>query len=162
MIENCKPLSKTYLLGAIDDYFFRHRKYSTLESNLKAFRDLEFYYKFKPNEIRTISEDSALQLINNDDDTTHYRRRMFFRKSLSFFNIVQVLIGFQLSVNNAFSEMRLKGIKTLWSQLSGFRGETCLDVSSKFMRIIKLYNIFANFIDKFDIFHKKEAAAIEG
>jgi len=52
MIENCKPLSKAHLLQAIDDYFFRHRKYSTLESSLKAFRDLEFYYTFKPNEIK--------------------------------------------------------------------------------------------------------------
>lgn len=79
----------------------------------------------------------------------------------SFFNIVQVLIRFQLSVNKTFSETRLKTIETLWSQLSGFRDETCLDVSDKFIRIIKLYNIFINFIDKFDIFHRKEAVAID-
>ena len=172
IVDNSEVHMKMYIRQCLDDYFFRHISYSTFESKLRAFRDLEFFYRFKPTELRNFRLKEILNLMKTELDNENFLRRMFFRKFLTFFNVVQVLISYFLRDNELPDEM-LNVIKKLYSRLAGFENEINstnrtnekeekISIQVKLIKIAVLYNIFIKFIKELDIFSRIEVATLAG
>ncbi len=152
IIDDSTLKMKELVQKTVDSFFFQRRSFNSLKHKLDAYRDLEFFYRFKFEEIREIHPDRITLYFEEEQE-----RRNFLRKFKTFFNITLVLINdiVENAENIAPKQkqalfrmyVRLFLLDRIFKSFESERNEDYkLHTENKFIQIICVFNIFVKFV----------------
>jgi len=124
IIKESSIRTKFYAKQVVDDYFFRNNSYKTVKIKLDAFHDLEFFYRFKWDEINCFNSGKAADLLIEDRE-----RSNFLRKFITFFNIAQVLLIYYGKDRAALNARKKEALYRFYTRMNLLQKESTLLIS---------------------------------
>jgi len=152
IIDDSSIKMKKFVQKIVDSFFFHTMSYNSLKHKLDAFRDLEFFYRFKFEEIREIHPDRIMLYFEDQKE-----RANFLRKFKTFFNITLVLINDTLEKRENLTSKQKLALFRLYTRLfllnkifTSFdieiKEEYKFQIQSNLIHILCLFNIFVKFV----------------
>lgn len=150
--------TKKLVKKAIDNYFFAKTSYQTIKHRLDAYRDLEFFYCFKFEDLKEVRPHNLHLFLDHKQE-----QKEFLRKFRTLFNIATVLfnglfedmIGYQLK--DILQSKKLKPFLHMYIRLkilrTIFQNATVIDPANvvfqtqlNLIRYAVLFNILVKFV----------------
>ncbi len=158
-IEQLIDSGRNFLKGPIKElvhmYFLNQLSFSSLKAKLDGFRNWEFFYRLKYNEIKKVSRYELVEFLEDKD-----KQKSFLFKFLKVYNIIQVWLTYYLAHIDTVSKKRegaidnlLLRLKLVINQSLSYGGDTTLtdkELSEiDVVNIVCLYNTYISFLKEF-------------
>ena len=115
LFERTKIKTNKQVKEIVNLFFFQNISYKALKVKLSALRDLEFFFRFKKDQIIQVTPEQIDYYYENFRE-----RRYFFRKFSSFLNITLILLGHYFQNHDHLKSFEQKALEQLYHRLMFF------------------------------------------
>ncbi len=158
-IEELIDSGRNFLKGPIKElvhtYFLNRISFSSLKAKLDGFRNWEFFYRLKYNELKKVSKNELIEFLENKD-----KQKSFLFKFLKMYNIIQVWLTYYLDHIDTIGKKKEGALDNLLLRLQlvigqslSYGGEATLtneELSEiDMVNIVCLYNTYIAFLKEF-------------